>query len=504
MPRRHRRDAGRRDRRGRQRASRATCGATPPAATWAAGRSRVACDAAARAHRQRRHAGRTSTRTPGTSSSPSRPRTCRRRSALERADLAPGVPAGPLRDELPAAAPAARPGQARIDVYFTRVYNPVWTNPDGCSWIEMLEDEEKIGCHVALTPTWSRPRSGPTTCCRWGSARAPRPDEPGDSRRHLDRLPPAGAARVPRGSRGRPADSTRRDQPGRGLGRDGVLDRADLPHRSRRLPGNPQVLRVPERIPGTPIGIDEYFGEIFDQPVPGLPEAAAKEGLTPLDYMRRYGAFDVPYAGSTKALRQAGHRSAGDDDEKRRGFPTPSRQARDLLPHAGRVGLRRSRRAPDYIRSPTSTGAQHRTPAAGEMVLLPTFRLPTLIHTRSGNAKWLQEISHTNPLWIHPEDAERIGCRDGDLARVATRIGTSSPRLGHRGHPPGRSWPAPTTSGAGDCTARRGRPPVLGSRRHRSGAGRFASARSSGVGRSRATTPTPIACGGARSASTRT
>ena len=27
----------------------------------------------------------------------------------------------------------------RIDVYFTRVYNPVWTNPDGCSWIRMLE-----------------------------------------------------------------------------------------------------------------------------------------------------------------------------------------------------------------------------------------------------------------------------------------------------------------------------------------------------------------------------
>ncbi|MHC4996642.1 MAG: molybdopterin-dependent oxidoreductase, partial [Planctomycetota bacterium] len=43
----------------------------------------------------------------------------------------------------------------RVDVYFTRVYNPVWTNPDGCSWIEMLEDENRIGCHVALTPTWN-------------------------------------------------------------------------------------------------------------------------------------------------------------------------------------------------------------------------------------------------------------------------------------------------------------------------------------------------------------
>ena len=44
-------------------------------------------------------------------------------------------------------------------------------------------------------------------------------------------------------------------------------------------------------------------------------------------------------------------------------------------------------------------------------MLLPTFRLPTLIHTRSGNAKWLYEISHTNPLWLHPEDARGSASR---------------------------------------------------------------------------------------------
>jgi anaerobic selenocysteine-containing dehydrogenase len=61
--------------------------------------------------------------------------------------------------------------------------------------------------------------------------------------------------------------------------------------------------------------------------------------------------------------------------------------------------------------------------AAGERALLPTFRLPTLIHTRSGNAKWLQEISHTNPLWVHPEDAAALRLENGGLARVSTRIG---------------------------------------------------------------------------------
>ena len=46
-------------------------------------------------------------------------------------------------------------GRGKLDVYFTRVYNPIWTNPDGFSWLEALSDPEKVACHVALTPTWS-------------------------------------------------------------------------------------------------------------------------------------------------------------------------------------------------------------------------------------------------------------------------------------------------------------------------------------------------------------
>ncbi len=57
------------------------------------------------------------------------------------------------------------------------------------------------------------------------------------------------------------------------------------------------------------------------------------------------------------------------------------------------------------------------------MPLIPTFRLPVQIHTRSANAKWLDEIAHTNPLWIHPTDAARLGVATGDLVRVETEIG---------------------------------------------------------------------------------
>ena len=101
-----------------------------------------------------------------------------------------------------------------------------------------------------------------------------------------------------------------------------------------------------------------------------------------------------------------------------RGFPTPS----------GRLEFHSSTLAawgwpemaiPGYARSHV-----HRDNLQpGEMPLIPTFRLPVQIHTRSANAKWLDEIAHTNPLWIHPIDATRIGVANGELVRVETRIG---------------------------------------------------------------------------------
>jgi anaerobic selenocysteine-containing dehydrogenase len=58
----------------------------------------------------------------------------------------------------------------------------------------------------------------------------------------------------------------------------------------------------------------------------------------------------------------------------------------------------------------------------GEYDLLPNFRLPTLVHTRSA-VKWLYEISHSNPLWISTADARRHDIHTGDLVKVRTGIG---------------------------------------------------------------------------------
>ena len=107
------------------------------------------------------------------------------------------------------------------------------------------------------------------------------------------------------------------------------------------------------------------------------------------------------------------------DGVVRRGFPTPS----------GRLEFWSSTLAgwgwpehalPGYIRSHVHPSRL----AADQVVLLSTFRLPTQIHTRSANAKWLDELAHTNPVWIHPADAARFGVgRTGDLVRVETEIG---------------------------------------------------------------------------------
>ncbi|MCA9290424.1 MAG: molybdopterin-dependent oxidoreductase, partial [Phycisphaerales bacterium] len=46
-------------------------------------------------------------------------------------------------------------GRGRVAAYFTRVYNPVWTNPDGMMWEQVLRDESLIELHGAMTPTWN-------------------------------------------------------------------------------------------------------------------------------------------------------------------------------------------------------------------------------------------------------------------------------------------------------------------------------------------------------------
>jgi anaerobic selenocysteine-containing dehydrogenase len=108
------------------------------------------------------------------------------------------------------------------------------------------------------------------------------------------------------------------------------------------------------------------------------------------------------------------------DGKQYAGFPTPSRKL-EFYSRTLRDWKWPEHAIPTYVKS--HVHRENIDVSKNEMLLLPTFRLPTLVHSRTGNSKWLYEISHKNPVWLHPTDARRLGLNTGDLVRVQTAIG---------------------------------------------------------------------------------
>ncbi len=362
-------------------------------------------------------------------------------------------------------------GRGTLDVYFSRVYNPIWTNPDGFTWLEALKDTETVKCHVALTPTWSETAwfadyvlpmgvgterhdiaSFETHAGRWIGFRQP----------VMRRFAEIQGEEITADSR------THEFNPGE------VWEENEFwidlswhidPDGSRGI----RQWFESNDTPGTPISVDEYYRTMFADSVPGLADDAAAAGKTPLEYMRDVGAYAVPgdvitpyerivaddavadcekdsdgvfrkpgttgtWNGEASTLADVKLAPLGDgspavevDGEIKEGFPTPSRKLElfsDTLKDWGWPEYA----TPTWIPSHVHHQDLDMEPAAdgtggNERILLPTFRIPTLIHTRSGNSKWLNEISHRHPLWIHPQDAETLGIEENGLVRVSTRIG---------------------------------------------------------------------------------
>ncbi len=354
-------------------------------------------------------------------------------------------------------------GRGALDVYFTRVYNPIWTNPDGFSWLEALKDENKVRCHVALTPTWSETAwfadyvlpmgvgterhdvaGFETHAGRWIGFRQP----------VLRRYAEIRGERIGRETR------THQFNPGE------VWEENEFwidlswqidPDGSRGI----RRWFESDEVPGTPITVDEYYATMFAESVPGLASAAAAAGKTPLEHMRDTGAYAIPGDVITPYERKVNPEAVADctidegvyrkpatigtwdrtaeglseirladlgdgsvgvdvDGEVREGFPTPSRKLEFYSTTLRDWGW------PEYATPtwiPSHVHHQDLDIDGNERILLPTFRIPTLIHTRSANSKWLSELSHRHPLWIHPSDAEELGIEIDALVRISTRIG---------------------------------------------------------------------------------
>jgi anaerobic selenocysteine-containing dehydrogenase len=330
-------------------------------------------------------------------------------------------------------------GRGKLDVYFTRVFNPVWTYPDGFTWIEALSDESKIGLHIALTPTWNETAYFADLVLPMGHS-AERHDinsyETYSGMWLAFRQP---VHRVLAEREGKQVQHTYETNPGLVWEEDEFwIDLSWQIDPTGKL-GIRKHFESPYR-PGEKININEYYRYVFDR-VPGLPDAAKAKGLDPLGYMRKYGAFEIhksTYVRHERRLSETerdgididpsthvalkGGKAVGIEQggECVEGFPTPSRR-QELYSQTLVDWGWPEYSLPGYIESHVDW--RQLDAASGEFCLLPTFRLPTLIHTRSGSAKWLNEISQCNPIWLHTSDGQRLGIADGDLARVTTEIG---------------------------------------------------------------------------------
>jgi anaerobic selenocysteine-containing dehydrogenase len=241
-------------------------------------------------------------------------------------------------------------GRGRVDAYFTRVYNPVWTNPDGMSWVEVLRDEAKIGLHAALTPVWSETAwfadyvlpmgmgaerhdlmSQETHAGQWISFRQPVEPRVARAGRREDRIH----------SQANPGEVWEEDEFWIELswridptGELGIRKHFESPYRPAR--------RSPSR--STIAGSSKTACPVY-------PERASREGVSPLEFMRRHGAFSVKTniyeqhrsrlmksetegtrieAGSGRIMKSSatGEQAIGVmiEGEPLRGFTTPSRK----------------------------------------------------------------------------------------------------------------------------------------------------------------------------------
>ena len=327
-------------------------------------------------------------------------------------------------------------GRGQIDMYFTRVFNPVWTYPDGFTWIEVLTNPDLIGCHVAMTPTWNETAFFADYVLPMGHA-----SERHDINSYETHAGMWIAFRQPvlreqARREGREVNFTHEINPGQVWEEDEFWIELSWRIDHDGSMGIREHFISPYR-PGEKITVAEYYQYIFEH-TKGLPEKAAEEGLSPLDYMRKFGAFMIEeklynlHLKSPAEEALAGAETSPDGtihkgrtaigiqtaEGAATGFPTPSRRQEIYSSTMTEFGWD-DQALPGYIKS-------HIHPdnlAEGEFVLLANFRLPTHIHSRSANAKWLTEIAHRNPIWINTLDARKLGVKTGDLLKLETEIG---------------------------------------------------------------------------------
>ncbi len=446
------------DRRGRQRVRDPRLAQRRRRATSAAGRSRAACSSSCVLVGRGRTPGAARASTSHNKFVPAAVPQAAAAEGLERAALPARVAARAPRAVVPAAA-LPRGGPRQLDAYFTRVYNPVWTNPDGMMWEQVLarrvEDRAARGADAVWNET--------AQCADYvlpmgvGAERHDLMSQETHAATWIGFRQPVAPRRARARGRARRVDL--RGEPRRGVGGGRVLDRAVVAHRSGRRARHPPATSSRPTARARRSRSTSTTAGSSRTPCPACPRRRRKHGLTPLEYMRRYGAFLVERGGLRGAPEGARRRAAArarrsrdgdaawckDGTADRRSASDGSRArrlrdavapARDLQSDDGGVGLARARAAGLHREPhpPAAPRPRARRVRAGADVP-PADADPHALGQRQVAVRALQHEPGLDP----PRGRRAPRRRDRrPRAREHAHRPLRQQGLGHRGHAPRR------------------------------------------------------------------
>jgi anaerobic selenocysteine-containing dehydrogenase len=277
---------------------------------------------------------------------------------------APFSPHVPLHTEMQ----LLKEGKQRVGVYMTYMRNPAYSNPHTTLSAAVLKDEELIPYFVAVDIALSESTAfadlvlpDATFLERWGL-------EPG---------------------------------PAFGLVPFVALRQPVVAPRGESRPFDEVLLELARRIGG---GMEEYFAfntvESYLKSIVDKIEPLAQAGG--MDYLKKFGVWSAPDASPDYRSYERG------------GFPTSSGKFEIFSPALAQQGLPP---LPCFEMIP-----EHQNLGEEEFILV-TFKWNVLTSS-NGDAKWVSEIVHTNPMWINQEVAESLGLRKGDRVRVNSPLGS--------------------------------------------------------------------------------
>lgn len=313
-------------------------------------------------------------------------------------------------------------GRQKINVAFTYQDNPVYTNPGAQAvWGKLYRDEKLIPYFISMSshmgeetaladiilpdcPYLERwePESMPNSLWPWLGIRQPVHKSLGESRENRVLLRDIVWKLDPDGSRGMRQFWEFKD------GEDYMR------HHFDNVPGLKEAggLDFLKKHGVWPIygTLDPKTGKVTDKT--GR-EIQAEYGL----YKKELSAADMEGAmvdaqglitknGKAIGIRRNGHEYVG--------FPTGNRLINVRVDEWAEYGFNPM---PTFKRIPW-----HETMKDDEMIL-STFKLNVHKQSRTAAVKWLAEIAHSNPAWMNPETAKKLGVRTGDLVRVESPVG---------------------------------------------------------------------------------